>query len=109
MVAVKWMIVWTLAFAAMAYVQSAEAKVTGESFEYEQGGPVLEGWVVRESVAGGARPGVLIVHQWKGLTDYEKKRAEMLANLGYIVFCADIYGKDVRPQTMEDAGEQAGK
>ena len=40
---------------------------------------------------------MLIVHQWKGLTDYEKKRAEMLAKLGYNVFAADIYGKGDSP------------
>ena len=88
---------------------AAEAKVTGTYFEYEQGGVILEGFVVREDVAAGARPGVLIVHQWMGLTDYEKKRAEMLALMGYVVFCADIYGKDARPKTMEEAAAQAGK
>jgi dienelactone hydrolase len=55
------------------------------------------------------RPGVLIVHQWMGLTDYEKKRAEMLAQLGYVAFCADIYGKGVRPQTTQEAGVLADK
>jgi dienelactone hydrolase len=44
-----------------------------------------------------------------GLTDYEKKRAEMLAQLGYVAFCADIYGKGVRPQNTAEAGAQAGK
>ena len=42
---------------------------------------------------------MLIVHQWKGLTDYEKKRAEMLAKLGYNVFALDIYGKGIRPKS----------
>jgi dienelactone hydrolase len=52
---------------------------------------------------------VLVVHQWKGLSDYEKKRAEMLAHLGYNVFAADIYGKGIRPQTPQAAGAEAGK
>jgi dienelactone hydrolase len=52
---------------------------------------------------------VLIVHQWKGLTDYEKKRAEMLAKLGYNVFALDIYGKGIRPESGQEAGAQAGK
>jgi len=52
---------------------------------------------------------VLVVHQWKGLGDYEKKRAEMLARLGYNVFAADIYGKGIRPKTPQDAGAEAGK
>ena len=49
------------------------------------------------------------MHQWLGLTDYEKHRAEMLAQLGYVAFCADIYGKGVRPQNTQEAGVQAGK
>jgi dienelactone hydrolase len=51
---------------------------------------------------------VLIVHQWKGLSDYEKKRAEMLVKLGYNVFAVDIYGKGVRPSDPKDAAAQAG-
>jgi dienelactone hydrolase len=52
---------------------------------------------------------VLIVHQWKGLTAYEKGRADMLAKMGYVVFAADIYGKGIRPSNTKEAGEQAGK
>ncbi len=54
-------------------------------------------------------PGVLVVHQWLGLTDYEKHRAEQLAALGYVAFCADIYGKDNRPKSVSEAGAEAGK
>ena len=43
-----------------------------------EGGTTLEGWVAYDDSITGPRPGVLIVHQWKGLTDYEKKRAEIL-------------------------------
>jgi dienelactone hydrolase len=57
----------------------------------------------------GKRPGVLVVHQWMGLTDYEKHRAEQLAQLGYVAFCADIYGKGVRPKDTGEAGPLAGK
>jgi dienelactone hydrolase len=80
-----------------------------EAVEYKQGDTALEGFVVYDDSIQGKRPGVLIVHQWMGLTDYEKKRAEMLAQLGYVVFCADVYGKDVRPQNPKEAGAQAGK
>jgi len=50
-----------------------------------------------------------VVHQWMGLTAYEKHRAGMLAQLGYVAFCADIYGKGVRPQTAAEAGALAGR
>jgi len=54
-------------------------------------------------------PGVLIVHQWMGLTDYEKGRAKQLAKLGYVAFALDIYGTDFSPTNMQEAGQAAGK
>ena len=80
-----------------------------ETVEYKQGDTTLEGFVAYDDAIQGKRPGVLVVHQWMGLTDYEKHRAEMLAQLGYVAFCADIYGKGVRPQNTAEAGAQAGK
>jgi dienelactone hydrolase len=64
---------------------------------------------VYDAAIQGKRPAVLVVHQWMGLGDYEKKRAEMLARLGYNVFAADIYGKGIRPHTPTEAAAQAGK
>ena len=49
------------------------------------------------------------MHEWKGLNAYAKRRADMLARLGYVAFAADIYGKGIRPQTIADAGAMAGK
>jgi dienelactone hydrolase len=77
--------------------------------EYKQAETVLEGLLVHDNAVQGKRPAVLIVHQWKGLGDYEKKRAEMLAQLGYNVFAVDIYGKGIRPQTPQEAAAEAGK
>ena len=88
---------------------TAQAQIHTETIEYKQGDTVLEGYLAYDSSIKGKRPGVLIVHQWKGLTDYEKKRAEMLAKLGYNVFALDIYGKGIRPKSAQEAGAQAGK
>lgn len=88
---------------------TAQAQIHTETIEYKQGDTVLEGYLAYDSSIKGKRPGVLIVHQWKGLTDYEQKRAEMLAKLGYNVFALDIYGKGIRPQSSQEAGAQAGK
>lgn len=85
------------------------AAIKTETVEYKQGDATLAGALVYDDATKGPRPGVLVVHQWKGLTDYETKRAEMLARLGYAVFCVDIYGKGVRPSTPQDAGAEAGK
>ena len=90
-------------------VLTANAAIHTETVEYQQGGTALEGVLVYDDAIQGKRPGVLVVHQWLGLTDYEKHRAEMLAKLGYVAFCADIYGKGVRPKNVQEAGAEAGK
>lgn len=98
-----------LLLAALPYTFSVNAALVTRTIEYQQGDATLEGWLAYDDAASGKRPGVLIIHQWKGLSDNEKKRAEMLAGLGYVAFAADIYGKGIRPQTPQDAGAQAGK
>ena len=57
----------------------------------------------------GKRPGVLVVHEWDGLGDYIKMRAEMLAKLGYVAFAPDIYGKGVRPANMQQSAQELSK
>ena len=88
---------------------SARAEIVTKAVEYRQGDTTLEGYVAYDDSVKTPRPGVLIVHQWKGLGAYEKMRAEMLAKMGYVAFACDIYGKGIRPATMPEAGAQAGK
>ena len=88
---------------------TAHAVIQTKTVEYKEGHTVLEGFVAYDDAIKGTRPGVLIVHQWMGLTDYEKKRAEMLAQLGCVAFCADIYSKGVRPKNREEAAAEAGQ
>src|SRR5882724_1166602 len=88
---------------------TAQSEIVYKAIEYKQGDTVLEGLSVYDNAIQGKRPAVLVVHQWKGLGNYEKKRAEMLARLGYNVFAVDIYGKGVRPQTPQEAAAEAGK
>ena len=45
---------------------------------------------------------MLLVHDWDGLTDYEVKRAQMLAQLGYGVFAVDLFGTGIRPTATAD-------
>jgi dienelactone hydrolase len=99
--------VTTLALLAVALTLQAEIKT--ETVEYKDGDTTLEGYLAYDTAVAGKRPAVLVVHQWKGLTDYEKKRCEMLAKLGYVAFAVDIYGKGIRPTTVQEAGAQAGK
>jgi len=88
---------------------STHAAIVSNPVEYKQGDTVLEGLSVYDTAVQGKRPAVLVVHQWMGPGNYEKKRAGMLAQLGYNVFAVDIYGKGVRPTDPKDAGVEAGK
>jgi dienelactone hydrolase len=99
---------FTVAIMLMATL-SIKGEIVSKPVEYKQGDTVLEGLSVYDDAIQGRRPAVLVVHQWKGLGDYEKKRAEMLAKLGYNVFAADIYGKGIRPESSQAAGAEAGK
>jgi dienelactone hydrolase len=85
------------------------AGIQTDSVKYRQGDTVLEGYLAWDDARQERRPAVVIVHQWKGLTDYEKQRAKMLARLGYVAFAADIYGKGVRASDAQEAGKLAGK
>lgn len=92
--------------AVMFFVAGAfhsQAAVRGETIEYRQGNTVLEGYLAYDDSIQGKRPGVLIIHEWKGITAYEKSRAEQLAALGYVALAADIYGKGVRAGTTDEA------
>jgi len=93
--------------AALAGV--AEAKLVTKTVEYRQGDTVLQGYLAYDDAVKGQRPGVLVVHEWTGLGKYVRNRAAQLANLGYVAFAADIYGKGVRPNSREEAGREAGK
>lgn len=98
-----------LALVGLACALSTQAKIVTKTIDYKQGDTTLEGFLTYDDAIAGDRPGVLVVHQWMGLTDYEKHRAEMLAQLGYVAFCADIYGKGVRPKDAKEAAAQATK
>src|SRR3954470_8213525 len=88
---------------------TAHAKIKTQLVEYKQGTTVLEGYLAYDDAAKGKRPGILVVHAWMGLDDNARHRADMLAQLGYVAFAADIYGKGVRPKDRDEAGKLAGK
>lgn len=87
----------------------AHAAIQTKTIEYKQGDTTLAGVLVYDDAIKGKRPGVLVVHQWMGLTEYEQTRAAQLAKLGYVAFCADIYGKGIRPKDTKEAGAEATK
>ncbi len=96
-------------FAAI-FSTSALASVAEKTIDYKEGSTALEGFTAAPANLTGAKtPLVIVVHEWMGLGDYEKRRTRMLAELGYVAFAADIYGKGVRTRDMDEAGKLAGK
>lgn len=71
---------------------SVMAAVKSEAVHYEHDGTKLTGYLYYDDAKTDKRPGVMVVHEWWGLNDHAKKRAEMLAELGYVAFAADMYG-----------------
>lgn len=97
-----------LAYVFFAFhVVSADDTVAAKDVLYKDSDMTLEGFVVYDTAKTGKLPGIIIVHEWNGLGDYVKGRAKQLAKMGYQVFCADIYGKGIRPKDREESGRQA--
>lgn len=74
---------------------------------YTVGGDVYEGYM--STPATPSKGTVLLIHDWDGLTGYERIRADMLAEMGYTVFAADLYGKGNRPESVEARKAETGK
>jgi len=98
--------VWTVLLVILA-AGSASAEVVLEPVDYKQGNTALRGWVAYDNAVQGKRPGVLIVHEWWGLTEYPKMRARKLAAEGYVAFALDMYGDGKTTEHPAEAGEWA--
>src|SRR3989339_2262085 len=76
----------------------AGAEIIEKDVKYKEGKTALEGFLVYDDTIKDKLPGVLVIHEWNGLGSYVKERARQLAKLGYAAFCADVYGKGIRPK-----------
>ncbi|MBM3329079.1 MAG: dienelactone hydrolase family protein [Calditrichaeota bacterium] len=85
------------------------AEVKTRTIEYLVDGVTCEGYFAWDDAVTAPRPGILVLHEWKGLEDYARDRTEALARLGYVAFAADMYGKDIRPKTREEAMTESGR
>ena len=72
---------------------TAAAKVVTQPITYTHDDVSLEGYLAYDDAASQKAPGVLVVHEWWGLNDYARSRAEKLAEMGYVAFALDMYGK----------------
>jgi len=87
----------------------AIAEIQTQVINYKDGDNQLQGYFSWDDSIEGKRPGVLVVHEWWGLNDYARKRTRMLAELGYVAFAVDMYGKDQVTKHPEQASAWMSK
>ena len=97
-------LIFTLLFSGALH-----AKVKTEKVEYKSGDLTFEGFLAYDTLSQGKKPGIMIVHNWMGVTAETESKAIEMAKLGYVAFAGDIYGKGIRPKDTKEAGELAGK
>lgn len=77
----------------------------GRVVPYKSNQTQMEGYQVGDAQKGS----VLVVHDWMGLTDKTKTKADAIAKLGYQVFALDVFGKNVRPKNSDEARTNAAQ
>jgi dienelactone hydrolase len=82
---------------------AAPARAESKVVDYEHDGVKLKGYLAWDETVKGKRPGVLVVHEWWGLNDYARKRADQLAKMGYVAFAVDMYGDGKSSEHPEEA------
>lgn len=87
----------------------AQAAIKGEEVQYKVGEQVFKGYIAYDDTKKDKRPGVLVVHEWWGHNEYARKRARMLAELGYTALALDMYGDGKQAHHPDDAGKLAGE
>ncbi len=80
-------------------------RVQGETFAYTTGGETYQGYLARNVADDEPRPAVILVHEWWGLNDYVRARADQLAALGFVALAVDMYGGGKTTTHPDEAGE----
>lgn len=100
------MLTRVLPAALLALASSAAfAKVQSKIVEYSDGDIKLAGHLAWDDALKGKRPGILVVHEWWGLDEYARGRAEQLAAMGYVAFALDMYGKGKVTEHAQEAAQ----
>jgi dienelactone hydrolase len=89
------------------FAAPARAEIKTQWVDYSQGGTALQGYLAYDDAVTGKRPGVLLLHRRDGMSDLTLQNARMYAQQGYVVFAADIFGKDVRPKSVPEQQAQS--
>ncbi len=91
----------------MLVAAALQAAPVGKQVTYRSGDTVMQGYLAYDDALPGKRPGVLVVHEWWGHNAYARKRADMLAEMGYTALAVDMYGDGKTADHPEDAGKFA--
>ena len=91
------------AFLGLALTGKVCAQIHSEVVNYEIAGHPFQGYISYDDAITGRRPGILVVHEWWGHNAYVRKRADMLAKLGYTAFALDMYGTGKLAAHPDDA------
>ena len=78
--------------------------ITRQTLAYTAGKDELKGYMAFDDESEGARPGVIVIHEWWGLDDYIRKRTDKLAELGYTALAIDMYGNGATADSPDEAG-----
>jgi dienelactone hydrolase len=99
-----------LAVAALVLgCSTASAAIKTETVNYKVGDKTFKGVLAYDDAVQGKRPGILVVHEFWGLNEYARKRAEQLAGMGYVAFACDMYGDGKVADHPKDASAMAGE
>lgn len=98
----------TLALAACAGMGAKPPAVKEVPVTYKDGATTLKGFIVYDEAREGRRPGVLVVHEWWGITPHVRGEARKFAEQGYTAFVVDMYGDGATADNPKDAGKLAG-
>jgi dienelactone hydrolase len=108
----KKLVIGMLAFTVVLIIASlvyAAPQIEGKPVEYKAGGVTMKGYLAYDANSKDKRPGVLVVHEWWGHNEYARKRARMLAELGYTALAVDMYGDGKQAMHPDDAGKFASE
>ena len=100
--------VFALVLLGFSLPHTVRSEVIGKDVSYSSGDTTLKGYLAFDSSIEGKRPAVLVVHEWWGHNEYARKRAEMLAAMGYVALAVDMYGEGKTADHPKDAGAFAG-
>lgn len=88
---------------------NAQSEVQGKEINYSSDSTQMKGYIAYDGTIKGKRPGIIVVHEWWGHNEYSRKRADMLAELGYVALAVDMYGDGKQAFHPDDAGKFSGK